>query len=323
MECRGDYNAGLRQNANPSVDSPTSQATHLESTKTQSGHKEEEKETKKRKSFQMSSCMPRQVARPMVTKISQLQRSPSEVASTVAPPAAVARKLGAAKLVIGIDIETADWAERKNKPSRGQFGFYNLCHPEDFDQRIVQIGWATSGLTENAPTQTKEHLVRPDGFAISAKATKKHGITNELALSEGMPLINVMEDFMHEMARVHELGGRIVVHHLEFDAGIIAKELENAGLDHWRSLWSTIAKEGFCTMDPIIASWVYAHNGRDSCPEDCKAVMSLKDAANLLLPQTDAIQHLKTKLHTAGADAQLHRLLYIALRKLCDEAGKT
>ena len=45
-------------------------------------------------------------------------------------------------------------------------------------------------------------------------------------------------------------------------------------------------------------------------------MMSLKVAANLLLPKSDLVESLQKYQHTAGADAQLHRLLYIALRSL-------
>ena len=58
-----------------------------------------------------------------------------------------------------------------------------------------------------------------------------------------------------------------------------------------------------------------AHND-----ETGKPMLSLKDAADLLLPKTDTIRQLRDRSHTAGADAQLHRLLYIALRALVGRA---
>ena len=45
-------------------------------------------------------------------------------------------------------------------------------------------------------------------------------------------------------------------------------------------------------------------------------MLSLKAAANLLLPESTLVEELQMYHHTAGADAQLHRLLYIALRSL-------
>ena len=45
-------------------------------------------------------------------------------------------------------------------------------------------------------------------------------------------------------------------------------------------------------------------------------MLSLKAAVNLLLPETALVEGLQMYHHTAGADAKLHRLLYIALRSL-------
>ena len=54
--------------------------------------------------------------------------------------------------------------------------------------------------------------------------------------------------------------------------------------------------------------------------EDGFHVMSLAKAVNLLLPKTEHTKTLLTKAHTAGADAELHRLLFGAMVKLKDEA---
>ena len=42
-------------------------------------------------------------------------------------------------------------------------------------------------------------------------------------------------------------------------------------------------------------------------------------AVNLLLPKDAATKALLTKLHSAGADAQLHRLIFLAMMKLNNE----
>ena len=59
---------------------------------------------------------------PRVPKVSDLIGA----ATTVPPPEAVLRKLGGATIVVGVDIETADWVDRKNSTSRGQFGSYHV-----------------------------------------------------------------------------------------------------------------------------------------------------------------------------------------------------
>ena len=69
--------------------------------------------------------------------------------------------------------------------------------------------------------------------------------------------------------------------------------------------------------DPDIGAWAQRCIRGDVSPDEKIApMMSLKAAANLLLPKSDLVEGLQKYRHTAGADAQLHRLLYIALRSL-------
>ena len=86
-----------------------------------------------------------------------------------------------------------------------------------------------------------------------------------------------------------------------------------------RAQWAAFARKGFCSMDPDVCAWAQRCKGRDVAPEDNSALaltLSLKAAANLLLPKSDLVEGLQKHHHTAGADAQLHRLLHIALRSL-------
>ena len=101
---------GSQQSAasNPSAEteSPTSQTINLESTTSQVGRKDEEKQTPKRKAFQMSACVPKKIVRPPQHKLSQLQKDQSNPTSLVAPSETIVRKLSTAKMVMGVDIET-------------------------------------------------------------------------------------------------------------------------------------------------------------------------------------------------------------------------
>ncbi len=76
----------------------------------------------------------------------------------------------------------------------------------------------------------KERLVQPTNFEISKKATDFHHITQQEAVTEGLPLEDVLREFMLDMVDLYHRGGRVVIHHLEFDASIIARELERANL---------------------------------------------------------------------------------------------
>ena len=252
--------------------------------------------------------LPTPTKRPRTPRASELVDGPGK---PVAPPPAVATKLGCAELVAGVDIETHDWTARSgNKGSVGQFGFYNLCHQEDFDARVVQIGWAIGKCSE--PARVTERIVRPDGFSVSNKAAAYHGISHARAAAEGESLRYVLSDFMRDMMEIQRVGGRIVVHHLEFDCGIVAKELQRAGLGLGKE-WQSIARSGVCTMDPDIGRWVQTCFGRDAGPSTAKNTMRLQDMAAWLVPCSE---RLRGRAHTAGADAHLYLLLYFELLKL-------
>ena len=170
-----------------------------------------------------------------------------------------------------------------------------------------------------------ELIVQPTGFEIAPKAAKFHGVTPERARNEGLPLAIVLDRFMRVVTRAHERGGRLVAHHLEFDAGIIDRELANSGLEQWRPRWRDIAQQGFCTMDPDVGKWVQMCRGRvfDVC-EGSVAVMGLETIINLLaqaMPATKQVEEFRLhRVHTAGADARMHCLIYIVLRDLALKA---
>ena len=122
--------------------------------------------------------------KPKVPRVRDLTATP-ELCPVVPPPEVVA-KLGEQNLAVGIDIETADWTERKHALQKGQFGFHTMCGPEVFDQRIIKIGWFVKDLSNpDADTEHGEIIIQPGDFQISAKATKLHGVSNERAQHDG------------------------------------------------------------------------------------------------------------------------------------------
>ena len=113
--------------------------------------------------------------------------------------------------------------------------------------------------------------------------------------------------------------GRVVCHHLEFDAGIIDNELARCGLEHLRPEWATAVRKGCCTMCPEIGRWVRTCFGRDTGPPTAKNTMRLKELAGWLIPRN---AELLAKHHTAGADAELHLLLYGELGRIAAAASE-
>ncbi len=176
------------------------------------------------------------------------------------PPLTVSEKLKNSGLAMGVDIESAGWEFRcGSKGGRGQFGHYCFCSPEKLMQgRMVQLGWVVGKIGQDCAVQVaKERLIRPSGFTISPAATKEcHGIETERALAEGLPLEEVLAEFMEDLRGVVRQGGRLVAHHLDFDLGVIDNELERTGLAHLRKELGQAARAGCCSMDPEIGRWV-------------------------------------------------------------------
>ena len=234
----------------------------------------------------------------------------------VKPSEEVIKSIGCRELVVGVDIETHDWeTNRGSKGGAGQYGHYARCNSNDHAARIVQIGWAVRKHGE-AP-DVKERLIKPDGYTISAKATKYHGISHEFADSHGMQLRDVLSEFMQEMSALHRAGARMVVHHLELDCGIISKELSRACLDDLQEEWAMIARKGLCTMFPSIGKWVRTCKGLELAPCHSGNTMKLDDMLRCLLPDV-----CRGARHSAGCDARLHVLLFDALHDLMSKTSE-
>ena len=115
---------------------------------------------------------------------------------------------------------------------------------------------------------------------------------------------------------VHESDGIVVCHHIEFDSGVIDEELSRCGMEHWRPRWHAIATNGVCTMDPCIQEWLQYACGKEKGPGEKSLVMCLTDSVMLFYSNSARVCDLTKRAHRAGADAELHLLLYRALRDL-------
>ena len=61
--------------------------------------------------------------------------------------------------------------------------------------RIVQIAWQRTDQ-QGTTQQAMEAIIRPDGFSIPADAARVHGITTARALTEGLLLPQVLNQFL-------------------------------------------------------------------------------------------------------------------------------
>ena len=59
---------------------------------------------------------------------------------------------------------------------------------------------------------------------------------------------------------------------------------------------------------------------REKKADGYQIVLGLNKAVNLLLPKDKYVKSLMARAHTAGADAELHRLLFGAMMKFRNEA---
>ena len=117
-----------------------------------------------------------------------------------------------------------------------------------------------------------------------------------------------MKDVMDAAQR----GGRLICHHLEFDCGIIDRELRRAGLGDLCSIWEHIAKGGFCTMALEVGEWT-------SCAADTgktNHLQTLSTLAKSLLP-TDH-EALKGQAHRAGSDTLMLYWSYITMLDIAE-----
>ncbi|MEM1135605.1 MAG: DNA polymerase III subunit alpha [Bacteroidota bacterium] len=85
--------------------------------------------------------------------------------------------------------------------------------------RLVQLAWQLHG-NKGELLSAKNYIVKPEGFTIPFNAEKVHGISTEMALKEGFPLKQVMEEFAQDVANSEVLIG----HNVEFDINITGAE---------------------------------------------------------------------------------------------------
>ena len=252
------------------------------------------------------------------------QRPPSvsrlviATASPKKPSDEVRAKIGGWKMLAGIDVETHGWERVESIGGLGQYGFYCICPPAKLQARIVQLGWVVGEINGN-PVR-KERIVKPIDFQIEDKAARFHGISHEHAMADGLPLPQVLEEFLDDMLAASLGGGRMICHHLEFDAGIIANEIDRAGLGSRKHEWETFACQGFCTMDACIGKWLRECAGWETRAEPHLNIMKLPAMVEALRPYRSSwppwVQH------TAGDDAQTHFAIYEALVELLRRADE-
>lgn len=99
---------------------------------------------------------------------------------------------------------------------------YKSSTPKDSDHwpYIVQLAWQVH-KTDGSFDHTGNLLVKPNNFTIPPEATMIHGITQEKAMADGIPIDEVLDIFLEELSKATVWIG----HNIEFDMNMLEAEL--------------------------------------------------------------------------------------------------
>ncbi len=117
--------------------------------------------------------------------------------------------------------------------------------PEQFPE-IVQISWQLYSYNKKfTRLDTKNYIIKPDGYTIPEESSRIHGITNEIALEKGVDKKEVLEDFVTSLMVNPKT--YLVCHNVEFDVTILFYHLYK----HFKSVFSKYMETKIpciCTM---------------------------------------------------------------------------
>ena len=129
------------------------------------------------------------------------------------------------------DTETTGLPKNRNS---------NALETNDNWPNIVSVAWA---VYEHNGTLVKKYysLVKPDDWTIPEDSIHIHGITEEKAHAEGLPLKDVLLELKADL----QASDTVVAHNLEFDKNVLFHSYK------WhlkQKPWHLWPKTEFCTM---------------------------------------------------------------------------
>jgi DNA polymerase III epsilon subunit-like protein len=124
---------------------------------------------------------------------------------------------------------------------------------------IVQFSYIIFDTEFKTLVKMKDCIIRiPDFITISEEVSKIHGITNDISLSKGINIINILNEFFTDFSNVDYIVG----HNISFDLNMIRVELNrviiNSNNDEEISEFQThlttinASKNIYCTMKESI-----------------------------------------------------------------------
>ncbi len=105
--------------------------------------------------------------------------------------------------------------------------------------RLVQLSWILTDST-GKELKIKDYIIKPNGFTIPMESTNVHGISTEIAETEGVLLRSVLDEFVYDL----NSADTIVGHNIDFDIKVIGAEFLRTGIE----VDSLLNKPTICTM---------------------------------------------------------------------------
>lgn len=105
--------------------------------------------------------------------------------------------------------------------------------------RVVQIAWQIYDEGEILQ-ESRDAIIKPEGYIIPQEASRVHGITQERALEEGKPLMDILPMFSAAVSGADIL----VAHNMRFDASVMGAEFVRAEM-----ATEMFVKRQICTME--------------------------------------------------------------------------
>ena len=104
--------------------------------------------------------------------------------------------------------------------------------------RIVQIAWVLS-TQDDGRLESKDFIIKPEGFSIPKESSDVHGISTEQAYEEGEDLLDVLTEFDKDLNK----SNRLVAHNISFDEKVLGAEFIRKGVKN-----DFFEKRRLCTM---------------------------------------------------------------------------
>lgn len=104
--------------------------------------------------------------------------------------------------------------------------------------RLVQLAWLLFD-EKGQMVRSRNVIIKPENFTIPQASSRIHGITTERALTEGVELLPVLQQFDEMIGE----SSCLIAHNMSFDEKIVGAEFLRSGMHN-----SIIAKKKICTM---------------------------------------------------------------------------